>query len=376
MHTASGEDTASTGVLIKKIINLQILTAPGCKVRGLNYNTMKNSRLIKSFALIIAVGFCASLFSCTPVKRGQYVSGGATIFCDDGFKTILDEEIEVFEYTYPESSIIPVFVSEQEAIDTLLADGTQAIITTRELTKEQVQYMRSKHKRVVRQQPIAVDAVALITNKDNPVNALSMEQISDILNGKITKWNQLAGNDTTAIKIVFDHAGSSTVSYLRENFLPEGKTVSELANAYAQQNNAQVFDVVKTDPDALGVISVSWLGEDLSVAKNVPLDKRMEAYTNETDTIATNLTTEVKILKVSNPTEDNDFSPVSYAPYQAYIYSGEYPLVRKVYMISTASNSTVLHSFYVFMTGFVGQKIISRTGILPYHMNPRVIQVI
>ena len=329
------------------------------------------------FALYtLATLSCSLIISCTPIKKGEYVTGSATIFCDDGFRTILEEEIEVFEYTYPQSSIIPFFVSEQEAIDTLLVDGTQAIITTRELTKEQIQYMRSKYKRVVRQQPIAVDAVALITNKDNPVDALSMEQIKELFNGKITRWNQLAGNDTTQIKIVFDHAGSSTVSFLRDTFLPEGKTISEVTNAYAQQNNSQVFDIVKSDPNALGVISVSWLGEDLSVAKNVPLDKRMEDYQNETDTIATNLTTEVKILKVSNPTEDNDYNLVSYAPYQAYIYSGEYPLVRKVYMISTASNSTVLHSFYVFMTGFVGQKIISKTGILPYHMNPRVVQVI
>ncbi|MCH5236177.1 MAG: substrate-binding domain-containing protein [Muribaculaceae bacterium] len=337
---------------------------------------MKTSSFIKQSLSALAGLVIIGGSACTPVKKGEYVTGSATIFCDDGFRAILDEEIEVFEYTYPQSSIIPFYVSESEAIDTLLADGTQAIITTRELNKDQIQYMRSKFKRVVRQQPIAVDAVALIINKDNPVDVLSMEQISDILNGKITRWTQLVGNDTTQIKLVFDNAGSSTVSYLRERFLPEGKKISDLPNAFAQQNNSQVFDIVKSDPNALGVISVSRLGDDLSVAKNVPLDKRMEEYQNENDTIATNLTTEVKILKVSNPTEENDYSLIAYAPYQAYIYSGEYPLVRKVYMISTASNSTVLHSFYVFMTGFVGQKIISRTGILPYQMNPRVIQVI
>ena len=330
----------------------------------------------KNMMLTMSLCILAGISSCTPVKRGEYVTGSATIFCDDGFRRIIEEEIEVFEYTYPQSSIIPFYVSEQEALDTLLADQTQSIITTRELSKEQIQFMRSKYKRVVRQQPIAVDAVALIINKDNPVDALSVEQIKMIMNGEIKRWNELAVNDTTQIRIVFDNAGSSTVSYLRDTFLPEGKTISQLANAYAQKNNAEVFDIVKKDKNALGVISVSWLGDDLSVAKNVPVDKRMEEYQNETDTIATNLTTEVKILKVSNPTEDNDFSLVAYAPYQAYIYSGEYPLVRKVYMISTASNSTVLHSFYVFMTGFVGQKIISRTGILPYHMNPRIVQVI
>ncbi|MCH5225994.1 MAG: substrate-binding domain-containing protein [Muribaculaceae bacterium] len=325
---------------------------------------------------IIASIALAVLAACTPIKKGEYASGSATIFCDDGFRTILEEEIDVFEYTYPQSSIIPFFVSQQEAIDTLLADGTQAIIVTKELTTEQIKYMRSKYKRVVRQQPIAVDAVALITNKDNPVDALSMEEIGKILNGEITKWNQLAANDTADIKIVFDHAGSSTVGYLREKFLPEGKTISELTNSFAQKNNAQVFDIVKQDPGALGVISVSWLGEDLQKAKNVPIDQRMEIYNNQNDTIKTDLTTEVKILKVSNPNEDNDFSLVSYAPYQKYIYTGEYPLVRKVYMISTASNSTVMHSFYVFVTGFVGQKIISKTGILPYTNNPRVVQLL
>lgn len=235
--------------------------------------------------------------------------------------------------------------------------------------------MKAKYKRVVRQNCIAVDAVALIANKKNPVSALSMTEIGDILNGKITKWNQLAGNDTTAIKLVFDNAESSTVSFMRDTFLPEGQKITDKTNSFAQKNNAEVFDIVKTDPDALGVISVSWLGDDLSVAKKVPMDKRMEDYKNETDTVATNLTSEVNIIKVSNPNEKNDFSVVSYKPYQAYIYSGEYPLVRKVYMISTASNSTVLHSFYVFVTGFVGQKIITKTGILPYHMNPRVVEV-
>lgn len=336
---------------------------------------MNKNIFTKLRTALLLTAAAAGAVACTPVKRGEYASGSATVFCDDGFRNILDEEIEVFEYSYPQSSIIPFYVSEGAAIDTLMADGTQAIIATRELTKDQIDYMKSKYKRVVRQKCVAVDAVALITNKKNPVGALSMTEVGDILNGKITRWDQLAGNDTTAIKVVFDNAESSTVSYLKEKFLPEGKKLSETANTFAQENNAQVFDVVKTDPDALGVISVSWLGDDLSVAKKVPMDQRMEDYQNENDTIASQLTSEVNIIKISNPTQENDFSPVAFKPYQAYIYSGEYPLVRKVYMISTASNSTVMHSFYVFMTGFVGQKIITKTGILPYQMNPRVVEL-
>ncbi|MDE5876580.1 MAG: substrate-binding domain-containing protein [Muribaculaceae bacterium] len=323
--------------------------------------------------LSVLVGL--GVLSCTPVKRGEYASGSATLFCDEGFRNILDEEIEVFEYSYPQASIVPFYVSEQEALDTLLADQTQAIIITHELTPEQREFMKKTYKRVVRQNCIAVDAVALIANKNNPVSALSVDDIAAIMQGKITRWSQLAGNDTTAIKIVFDNAGSSTVSYMRERFLSGDSRLSDNPNAYAQKSNAEVFDVVKKDPDALGIISVSWLGDDLSAARNIPMDKRVADYQNETDTVASQLTSEVNIIKVSNPTADNDFDPVAYKPYQAYIATGQYPLFRKVYMISTASNSTVLHSFYTFMTGFVGQKIITLTGILPYHMNPRVVQL-
>ncbi|HBY16072.1 MAG TPA: hypothetical protein DEG90_02935 [Porphyromonadaceae bacterium] len=332
-------------------------------------------KLNTTFKIMLSALIVLGAVSCTKVKRGEYAKGSATIFCDDGFRNILNEEIEVFEFSYPESSIIPFFVSEQDAIDTMMSDGTQAIIVTQELTKEQKDYIKSKFKRVVKTHCIAVDAVALITNKGNRVTSLSMKEIGDILNGRITRWSQLAGNDTTFIKLVFDNAGSSTVSYMREKFLPEGSKISDNPHAYAQKDNAQVFDVVQKDPDALGIISVSWLGDDLSLAKKVPVEQRNKDYANQNDTIATNLTTEVNVVRVSNPTEANDFDPIGYKPYQVYINSGEYPLFRKVYMISTASNSTVLHSFYTFVTGFVGQKIISKTGILPYHMNPRVVEL-
>lgn len=297
------------------------------------------------------------------------------MYCDEGFRNVLDEEIEVFEYTYPTASIIPFYVPENEAIDSLISGATHGIISTRELDNEQMEYIKAKQRRIVRQRCIAVDAVALIVNKDNPVSVLSLSDVEGIMRGTINKWSQLAGADTTAVKLVFDNAGSSTVSYMRERFLPVGGKISDNKNAFAQKSNAQVFDIVKKDKNAIGIISVNWLGDDLSVAKKVPVDKRMENYKVENDTVANSLTTEVKILKLSNPTAENDYSSEGYKPYQAYINTGQYPLVRKIYFITAGTDPKVLHSFYVFVSGFVGQKIISKTGILPYHMNPRVVQL-
>ncbi|MDE6560374.1 MAG: substrate-binding domain-containing protein [Muribaculaceae bacterium] len=334
---------------------------------------IKSHKLFK--ALSLGVILAAFAVACSPIKRGEYADGSATMYCDDGFRHILQEEIEVFEYQYPNSAIIPFYVDEQTAMDSLLENKTQLVVTTHELTQDQIKYIKDKYRRVVRQSCIAVDAVALIVNKENPVNTLTLSDIKEIINGKISKWNQLAVPSDANIKLVFDNQGSSTVSYMREKFLGENGKISDNPNAFAQKDNAEVFDIVKNDKNAIGIISVSWLGADLSEAKNVPVEKRMADYAVENDTIATNLTTEVKILKVANPVEENDYSTVAYMPYQAYINSGEYPLYRKVYMISTATGSSVLNSFYQFSKGFIGQKIISKTGILPYHMSARMVNL-
>ncbi len=326
-------------------------------------------------AMLSGIFLAAFSIGCGPIKRGEYVDGSATMYCDDGFRKILEEEIEVFEYQYPQSAIIPYYVDEQTAMDSLLADKTQLIVSTHELSKDEIEYMKDKYRRIVRQKCIAVDAVAMIVNKDNPVSQITMEDIKGIMQGKINKWNQLAVDNDKTIKLVFDNQGSSTVSYMREKFLDNKGKISDNPNAFAQKDNAEVFDIVKNDKNAIGIISVSWLGADLDEAKNVPVDKRMEEYAVENDTVATNLTTEVKILKVANPVEENDYSLVGYMPYQAYINSGEYPLFRKVYMISTATSSSVLNSFYQFTIGFIGQKIISKTGILPYHMSARLVNL-
>lgn len=334
---------------------------------------MRNFRFgIFASAALIA----AALTSCGEVKRGEYVKGADTIYCDDGFRNILEEEIDVFEYSYPGSSIIPKYVSEAEAVDALTGDSTQAIIITHEFTPQQIKYIRDNYKRVVKQRCIAIDAVGLIVNKDNPLNDISVEDIGKIMKGEITKWSQLALPDTTDIQIVFDNQNSSTAMYMRERFL-DGKPLTDnpAVHVYAQKDNREVFDVIKDNKNAIGIISVSWLGDSLENAHKVPVEKRVEGYENDSDIIAKELTTEVKVLAVQNPTELNDFTLTPYKPYQAYIATGEYPLFRKVYMVTTASGSTLMKSFYDFMTGFVGQKIIANTGILPYHMNPRVVEL-
>lgn len=322
------------------------------------------------FFFLLATSLGISLQSCgKPGGTKRYDEGSTIMYADEGCKSYMEQEIDVFEYQYPKVAVRSVYMSENEAINGLLADSCEVAVTSRPLTKVQIDYLKTNKKKVARQEEIAVDAIALIINKENPVSTLSVEEIQEIFSGKISKWTQLAWADTAAIKLVFDHEGSSNVNYIRDTFLPSGTPFPP--NTFAQKSNADVIKVVENDKHALGIVSVSWLGEHLERVSGQPVDStRIKSLQDEEEVTAVDFTDRVRVLKVRK----ND-SPVGYAPYQAYIYTGDYPLVRTIWMVTTAPSKSAGQSFFSFVTGFIGQKILVQTGVLPYHYHARVVEL-
>ena len=329
---------------------------------------MKLKSLFILSALTVMLGAVTSACgSKSSTKR--YDEGSAVMYADEGCKSYMEQEIDVFEYQYPKAYILSKYMSENDAINGLLEDSCQLIVISRPLNQTQLDYLKGKRKKIARQEEIAVDAVALIINKENPVNTLSVQEIKEIFSGKINRWTQLAWQDTTAIKLVFDHEGSANVNFIRDKFL--GADTPFPKNTFAKKSNDDVIKVVEQDKHAIGLVSVSWLGEHLERISNQAVDStRIKNLQNEDEVTAVDFTDRVRVLKVRK-----DDSPVGYAPYQAYIYSGEYPLVRTIYMVSTAADRSVGKSFFSFVTGFIGQKILVQTGVLPYHYHARVVNL-
>ncbi|MCM1319695.1 MAG: substrate-binding domain-containing protein [Muribaculaceae bacterium] len=332
--------------------------------------------------ILYALSLCAVLLGVCACRHStqKYNEGNVKLYADEGFKSFMEQEIQVFEYQYPGSYVIPSYMSEVDAINGLIKDSCTIAITSKPLTQAQIDYIKDNNKRIVRQQEIAIDAVALIVNKDNPVNTVTIQDLKDIFSGKVDLWRQLAGNPEDSITVVFDRLGSANVSYIESKFLPKGAEFR--SNVYAQKSNQDVIDFVAHNKNAIGFISVSWLGENLERVKQDlnkdKIDSNVISHLEDetVDDLVINFTDQVKVLKVR---KDDDV--VGYKPDQRSIYGDEYtgksqyPLMRTVYMISTAANNSVGHSFYSFVTGFIGQKILLMTGILPYQVPTRVIEL-
>lgn len=261
-------------------------------------------------------------------------------------------------------NIIPYYASEKACVDSLLDLKTQTIVIPRELNQAEVDYLKGKKKNV-RTNRIAVDAIALIVNKDNPIEMLSMSEIADILSGRITKWSEISPSKLGEIQVVFDDEGSSTVQYMRDSLLNGEKFGG---NVYAQNSSIEVFSQVQNRKGAIGIIGVSWISADMRT-RDLPREERIKSL-SEQDTTVADFDPAVTVLKVRR-----DDSLRAYKPYQAYIYDGNYPLYRSIYMISTSVNGSLSHGFFSFVTGTIGQKIIQRTGILPARVQPRMVNL-
>lgn len=90
---------------------------------------------------------------------------------------------------------------------------------------------------------VALDGIALIVNKDNPVADLSVEQLSKMFTGEITNWSEVGGTDGEIV-LIGREAGSGT----RDGF----ESIVDVKDSckYAQELTATgaVISAVESNP--------------------------------------------------------------------------------------------------------------------------------
>lgn len=316
---------------------------------------------------ILGVVAAIALVACQGKPSNTSTMGIAKISCDESFRNILDQEVEVFEYTYPDASVMVRYMDESAALDSLLHKHCDLIITSRDLTDAQRDILK-KQGRAFRSRKIAVDAVAIIVNKENDIPELSMQELSDIFSGKVTRWGEVYPTKLKrdSIKVVFDGTGSGIVHYMKEKFLNGGKFGP---NVTARQSTEEVFKSVEKQKNAIGFVGVSWISADMKSQERT-IEDRVTELNEKNEVSVIDFTDRIKVMEVRGPEETR-----GYKPYQAYINDGRYPLFRTIWAIDASAGGTLDHGFYSFLTGVIGQKIILQTGILPAAEPVRQVEV-
>jgi len=99
---------------------------------------------------------------------------------------------------------------------------------------------------------LALDGIAVILNKTNPVAALDKQQIIAIYTGKIVNWKDVGGNDAP-ITVVNKAEGRSTLELFLHYF---GLKNTDVKPQVVIGDNQQGIKTVFGNPDAIAYVSV------------------------------------------------------------------------------------------------------------------------
>ena len=182
---------------------------------------------------------------------------------------------------------------------------------------------------------IALDALAVIVHPDNPVNELSIEQLSGIYTGIIDNWAQVGGHDAPIIALSRD-TNSGTHVYFKE-------TVVQMQGLPAQNIHLEYGGMVQMLPStSTGVTQVSQNPNAIFYAGLGYLGGS------------------VKTLGIKIRIQDNAVKPSL-----ENTLSGTYAIARGLYYYTNGKPSGLVAEFIEFAYSSRGQQLVQESGFVP-----------
>jgi phosphate transport system substrate-binding protein len=111
---------------------------------------------------------------------------------------------------------------------------------------------------------VARDAIAVVVNPTNRVDALTIEQISDIYTRKITNWRQVGGPDRPIV-LLSRESNSGTYVYFLENVIRMGDKESDLLfspDTLLMPSSEGISAEVRQNPNAIGYDGLGYVTPD------------------------------------------------------------------------------------------------------------------
>lgn len=287
------------------------------------------------FSLISLFFLLNSCGSNTEVQQKDTIDSGTIyISADESFKPVIDSEIQVFQAQHPNARIIPFYKPEADCIKDLRIDSIRMLIITRRLTEQEENFVIDSFRLGPQSLVLAKDAVAVIVNPSAPDSLFTMTEVRQILTGRFKK-NLIPIFDGT-------HA-TSTVRFVIDSVL-RGDTLT--SKAMAAKTSEGVIDYVSKNPDAVGFIGISWVG-------------------NHDDTTQLSFLKKVKMASL----ESTDLPGHYVLAWQANIYTGRYPMTRDLVYILKEKYTGLGKGFANFLSGEQGQLIFKSAYLWPTQMN-------
>jgi phosphate transport system substrate-binding protein len=179
---------------------------------------------------------------------------------------------------------------------------------------------------------IARDAIAIIVNHANPIETISIGQLSDIYSGKINNWSELGGEDRPIVRLSRE-TNSGTHVYFLEQVLRQGDKKDRTlfsTDTLLLPSSEGITAEVRENPNAIGYDGLGYVTDD------------------------------VKVVAVSA-----DPSGPFVLPSIQTVNSDKYPIARDLYMYTAGAPAGSILAYLEWITQPEAQTIVSNLGFVP-----------
>jgi phosphate transport system substrate-binding protein len=211
-----------------------------------------------------------------------------------------------------------------------LAEGTADIADASErITDEAVQACRFWGFKP-QEYGVGYDGIVIVVHKSNPIEKLTVEQLSDMYSGKVTDWSALTTHKGEIVLLSRDPT-SGTYAYFKEHVIRGGQksTRDYAVGAIKLTSNSQIRDKVAENPDAVGYIGLGYLNETV---KAVPV-----------------------VDKWGRPT----------LPTAQDVKAGVYPISRPLFVYTREDANREIRAYVEWILGDAGQRILAQHHFAP-----------
>lgn len=293
---------------------------------------MRNKTLHRVGFLLLALSLLAS--ACGSKSSAENGSNSSRAIQNKGSDTLVNVALawaEAYQQVAPDVSIAVTGGGSGTGIAALINGTVDIANASRAIKQDEIDAAQSNGIEPV-EFVVAVDALAVIVNPDNPVDQLTLQQLSHIFTGRITNWQDVGGNDAPIV-LVSRESNSGTHVYFLENVIRQGD--SDRTDIFAARTLMM--------PSSVGITSE--VGRNLNAIGYDGL-----GYVTEHE----------KVIAVAGETD----SPYV-LPSIETATDGSYPLSRNLYMYTAGQPNGVIADYLNWIRGPEGQDIVKQLGFVP-----------
>ncbi len=291
--------------------------------------TVKPQIVFLSIVFLLLISSCARPFDSTESETGH--SGTIENKGSDTIVNLALAWAEAYQKVEPEVRISVTGGGSGTGIASLINGTVDIANASRKIKSEEMTNAEATGINPV-EFIVARDAIAIIVNLENPVDQLSIDQLSDIYSGKIDNWLQVGGEDRPIVRLSRE-TNSGTHVYFLEHVLRKGdkndKTLFS-TNTLLMPSSEGISAEIRQNPNAIGYDGLGYVTEDM------------------------------KVIAVSVDAEGPFILPSAES-----VDSQQYPIARDLYMYTAEEPSGAILEYLNWIRTPEAQAIVKDLGFVP-----------